>query len=133
MLPSLFILETVCLIHKLYKTEIVPESTHGTRREYYIPLPIPSTSVIKNSFIYNGKKMFNLLPVLIRIINCGKTFRREGDCLLREPIMTPKNFYVISLPKLVFVSFTLCMIVSILCVIYLELYGILVHFCVCVL
>lgn len=81
-LPSLFILETVCLIQKLYKTEIVPESMHGTRREYYIPLPIPSTSVIKNSLIYNGKKMFNLLPVFIRLISCGKTFRREVRGLL---------------------------------------------------
>lgn len=88
-LPCLYVLETVCMIHKKYKGEIISTSLHGTRQGLFIPLPIPTTTLVKDSFVYNGKKMFNHLPRTIRIISDERKFRRE----VRE-LLVARAYYV---------------------------------------
>ena len=73
-LTCLFILETVCIIKK--KTEF-RTTVYPTRRSHTFPLPIPTSSLSRNSFIYNGRKLFNSLPSYLRQIECNKRFKRQ--------------------------------------------------------
>ena len=66
-LPCLFILEMVCMIHKKYKINLAT-SPYITRNINTISLPIPTSTLTKKSFIYDGKKLFNPLPERIRTI-----------------------------------------------------------------
>lgn len=60
-LPALFILETVCLIHKNRNQFPQPNRIHATPHENSIPLPIPHFSLEGDSLIYKGIKIYNHL------------------------------------------------------------------------
>lgn len=81
-LPSLLILETVCLLHKKHKLDFRSESAYNTRQSHFISLPIPSSSRIRDSFVFNGRQLFNHLPLYIRKIYDGQRFKREVKGLL---------------------------------------------------
>lgn len=81
-LPSLFLLESSCLVYKKFQREIGSLSQYNTRQSYIAYLPIPTSSQTKNSVIYRSKKIFNQLPLRIRKINSYKKFRREVKALL---------------------------------------------------
>lgn len=65
-LICIFILETVCLIFKKYKNELLAVSVYNTRQIFQMNLPIPSSFQIKHSIIFLGKKLFNHLPLSLR-------------------------------------------------------------------
>lgn len=82
-LPSLFILETVSLIHKRYRHTLGQRSsTYATRQTYKLSLPIAKTSQVHDSFVFNGRQLFNHLPPDIREISEEKKFKRAVRKLL---------------------------------------------------
>ena len=81
-LASLFILETGCLIHSKYNADIAAHNPNNTRSSHIVPLPIPRSTLTKNSLIYSSLKIFNHLPSSIRKINCKNKFKRELKRLL---------------------------------------------------
>lgn len=81
-LPSIFILETTCLMHKKYSSIIHSANLNNTRSSFNINLPIPSSSLTQNSIFYRSKKMFNHLPQPLRKIVAHKLFRRVVKKLL---------------------------------------------------
>lgn len=82
-LASLFILETVCLVHEKFSSEIMKQPECPTRyNSFAARLPIPSTNLIKKSIMYNGRKMFNHLPGSVRQITGKKKFRKVVKSLL---------------------------------------------------
>ena len=93
-LPCIFILETVCLMHKKFNMEISDLTKNSTRRTHLISLPIPKSSLAKNSLIYNSKKLFNHLPQEVRQIKNIKQFRkRVKSLLLARAFYTVSEFY----------------------------------------
>lgn len=93
-LPCIFILETVCIMHKKFKsTAHVAATTITTRSKQVLKLPIPSTTLIKNSIIYNSRKIFNKLPLYLREIVCGKRFKKEvKEYLIGKAFYTVDEF-----------------------------------------
>ena len=89
-LISLFILETSSLIHKHVRGISGPMHQRDTRRVRDLRLPIPVSTLTKNSFIYNGRKIFNHLPASIKEITDLKTFKKSLKGLLME-----KTYYTI--------------------------------------
>lgn len=84
-LPSIFILETVCLMHKKHRHNIVGDrggSGRDTRRSFCIDLPIPHSALIKRSVLYNSKKLFNHLPLDIRCLASAVVFKIKVKTLL---------------------------------------------------
>lgn len=76
-LPCLFILETSCLIHKNKTLFPCRQQAHITRQINDIPLPHPRNNLIRDSFIYNGIKIYNHLSADIRNIENIKVFRKR--------------------------------------------------------
>jgi len=74
-LTSLFILETSTLIFKNRCRLQAPSPFYNTRQNLNLPLPIPKTTLVKKSLIYEGRKMYNHLPSGLKSINTVKTFR----------------------------------------------------------
>ena len=87
-LPCIFLLETVCMIHKQFSSDIWTSSVVATRSSHTLNLPIPSSTLVKNSIVYTSKKKFNHLPLSLRQIRSGTKFRRKIKQLL-----LPKAFY----------------------------------------
>lgn len=81
-LPCIFILETACLVQKKYKQNIAAQPERHTRSSHLIALPIPSYTQTKKSLIYDGKRIFNHLPLSLRLINDERFFRRSLKALL---------------------------------------------------
>ena len=74
-LSSLFILETATLVHKnIGSMERLPR-LHDTRGADNLPLPIPTSTLIKKSLIYESKKMYNHLPADIKSLHVLRSFR----------------------------------------------------------
>lgn len=73
-LTSLFILETAGLIFTKFGGKR-HDSGYATRQVGHIPLPIPHTSMAKNSIFYDSKKIFNKLPLEIKSISSLKQFK----------------------------------------------------------
>ena len=67
---------------------VTPLSEHNTRSSHNIPLPIPSTTLIKNSIIHNSKKVFNHLPVYLKTMTNQLKFRKE-----LKKILLKKGYY----------------------------------------
>lgn len=68
---GLFVLETVCLIHRRHPAEIIvshSQNFYGTRQNQNlnIRLPIPKLTLTKNSLIYESLKMYNHLSIDLR-------------------------------------------------------------------
>ena len=92
-LTSLFILETACLVKKKY--EVVSNQTeYNTRLSHFIQLPLPNFTLTKNSIIFNGKKIFNHLPLGLRQRQCDKSFRRSlKELLIVRPYYDLEEFF----------------------------------------
>ena len=75
-LPALFILETACLIHKNKHHFPRHQRLHVTRQANDIPLTVPHSTLVKNSFIYRGVKIYNHIDLQIRNVQCLKLFRK---------------------------------------------------------
>lgn len=89
-LTCIYILETACLVKKKFQTDIHNISTHFTRQTGQLSLPIPSSTLTKNSIIYNSKKIFNHLPTTLRVIDNIKRFRSE-----LKKILVGKAYYTL--------------------------------------
>ena len=81
-LPCLFILESVCLIHKKYRNNLEPIHTYNTRNRLNLRLPIPVTTQLKNSIIFNSRKLFNHLPTDFKSITNIRLFKQRVKSLL---------------------------------------------------
>lgn len=74
-LPCLFILETVLLIYKRYRNS--PHTHHyPLRSSNNLPLPIPTSTLTKNSLMYEGLKLYNHFPCAIRKAGSPRLFKR---------------------------------------------------------
>ena len=69
-LCCVFILESVCIVFKKYSGELDGQGQYSARRQRVLHLPISHSTLIKNSFVYNAKKMFNNLPLEMRSLTC---------------------------------------------------------------
>lgn len=82
---ALFVLETVCIVKKHISKFEITSSIHNTRQSTRndLKLPIPSSTLVKDSFVYNGVKMYNHLPNHFKEshINIG-SFKRSVKKLL---------------------------------------------------
>lgn len=83
-LPSLFILETVCMIYKHKNTLPVPDHSYNTRQSRDLNLPIPSSALVRNSIIYESRKLFNHLPIHLKSRPTLKIFKSCVKKLLVE-------------------------------------------------
>lgn len=91
-LPSLFVLESVCIIHKKYKRTITTdEQLYNTRQIYNVGLPIPHSSLVRRSIVFNSRQLFNHLPLAMKQIENEKRFRSQ----VKELLIT-KAYYEIS-------------------------------------
>ena len=80
--PGLFIMETVCLMHKKHYSTIFSTDIRRTRHSCLIRLPIPHSTLIKKSIIYDSRKIFNHLPLNIRQIRNYNKFRSSTKKML---------------------------------------------------
>lgn len=90
-LSCLFILETVCLIHKKQNMVGTQEHAHYKTRQVTdnkLQLPVPKTNQTKYSVIYESKKLYNHIPFEIRKEKSYKRFRT----LVKEALTT-KAYY----------------------------------------
>lgn len=93
-LACIFILESVCLTHDKYHNEIVAAGAYATRSSHIAALPIPSTTFVKKSIIYNSKKLFNHLPLSARKIGNRGQFRRVvGKILVARAYYSVAEFF----------------------------------------
>lgn len=81
-LACIFILESVCLTHDKFHNEILAAGAYATRSSHIAPLPIPLTTLVKKSVIYNSKKLFNHLPSNVRKICNKEQFRGKVKRIL---------------------------------------------------
>lgn len=79
---SIFIRETVVLIHKNKMNQSIPTSNYATRQVGNVTLPIPRSTLVKDSIVYNGQKMYNHLPYDIKNMNSIKNFKNAVKKLL---------------------------------------------------
>lgn len=79
---SIYILETACLIHKHRRNTNTTPSHYITRQSNNITLPIPRSTLVKDSIIYNGNKLYNHLPNNVKDINSNIDFRKAVKGLL---------------------------------------------------
>lgn len=92
-LVCLFILETVCLMHKKYKG-VSNAHSYLTRNYNRVPLPIPKYSLTQNSLIYRSVKMYNKLPSFFRDRDY-KNFRENVRLLLIDKAYYELEEYLI--------------------------------------
>lgn len=94
-LACIFILETVCLIHKkklnTLHTDPLPEYNTRQALNLILPLPIPRSTLTKHSVIYESKKIYNHVPLSFRSMTQLKTFRKA-----MKDILTQKAYYNLS-------------------------------------
>lgn len=76
-LPSLFIFETACLMHRKHHDSIYSHAPSVTRSCYMVRLPVPSSALVWNSVLYLSGKIFNSIPVDIRGISNFNVFKRQ--------------------------------------------------------
>lgn len=87
-LPCLYVLESVCLIHKNHATFNANSKTYITRQLLNLPLPIPHSTLVLKSIIYNGVKAYNKLPNSLKKVTSHSMFRKKVKDLLAD-----KAFY----------------------------------------
>lgn len=80
-LTCIFILETVCLIFEKFRN-VVYAPSYNFRNQEIIPLPIPRSSLTKQSLIYDSIKIFNKLPSDCKRLHNIQTFRIAVKALL---------------------------------------------------
>lgn len=94
-LPSLFVLETACLVHKNKNKFPPPLRTHASRREYNIPLPIPHSSLVRDSLIYKGIRIYNHIDDNLKSMIDMREFRRVlGGVLLEKALYRVDEFFL---------------------------------------
>lgn len=93
-LTCLFILETVCLIHK-NKSNIIPlPRQYDTRRKNNLLLPIPHSTLIKHSIIYESPKIYNHLSDNLKAIKSLALFKKTvKDLLIDKAYYDLQEFY----------------------------------------
>lgn len=97
-LSCIFILETVCLVHKKIINSVNSDSLpkHNTRLKLSLalPLPIPRSTLTKQSVIYESKKIYNHIPLSVRSITNLKTFREAvKGILIQKAYYNIREFY----------------------------------------
>lgn len=96
-LISIFILESVCLIYKKYSTTSQQHTAHYVTRQITdgkLALPIPKSALMKDSIIYESKKMFNHIPTAIRNAESYEKFRKKvSEALLLKAYYNLEEFY----------------------------------------
>ena len=80
-LYSLFLLKTVCLIHK-NRNNFGNENPYNTRQSNKLPLPIPTLTLTKKSIIYESLKLYNHLPDDLKKSNSLRAFKMNVHGLL---------------------------------------------------
>lgn len=91
---SIFIHETVCIIHKNKNVFDSPNNHYNTRQVDNIQLPIPTSSLTKNSIIYGSRKIYNHLPVTLKNVSSLKLFRKAvKDWLIDRPYYNLQEYY----------------------------------------
>ena len=95
-LVSLFILETVCLIHKKYQG-VSNTHSYSTRNYNRVPLPIPRYSLTQNSLVYRSIKMYNKLPSVFRDCNYQDFKEKVKLLLISKAYYTLDEFFSDSL------------------------------------
>lgn len=91
---AIFIHETVCLFHKKRNKFDFANNRRNTRQASNICLPLPSSSLIKKSLIYNGKKVYNHLPITLKNIYSGNQFRNAvKKFLIDKPYYNLQEYY----------------------------------------
>lgn len=92
-LYSLFILESSVLVHRKYKNHSFDDRAYNLRNTN-IPLPIPKTSLTRNSIIYEGIKIYNHLPQGLRTIKEERQFKKGlKRLLLARPYYCISEFF----------------------------------------
>lgn len=93
-LTSLFILETSSLIFK-YRAELRGTGPlRATRQALLLPLPIPRSTLVRRSVIFEGRNTFNHLPSSLRTLNSLEVFRRSlKSLLISKAYYTMDEFY----------------------------------------
>lgn len=76
-LTCLYILETACLIFTNRDKYTIQSSGYMTRQHGDLRPPIPSSSLIKRSIIYQGVKIYNHLPNDLRLSATPRIFRNR--------------------------------------------------------
>lgn len=97
-LACIFILETVCLIHKkklnTLHTDPLPEYNTRQALNSILPLPIPRSTLTKHSVIYESKKIYNHVPLSFRSMTQLKTFRKAmKDILIQKAYYNLSEYY----------------------------------------
>lgn len=77
----IFILETVCLLHKKYKY-YQNSAQYNTRQNSNIPLPIPRSALTKKSLIFDSIKIYNHIPMAFRQVSNDRIFKKSVKKLL---------------------------------------------------
>lgn len=81
-LPSLYVLESVLLVYKHGHLYPLQGHLRETRQASNIRLPVPRLELVKSSFWYLAKRMYNHLPTGVRDTPSLKIFRRRVKELL---------------------------------------------------
>lgn len=81
-LYSLFILETVTLVYKNRHRFMSHNATYSTRNASNLMLPIPHSTLVKRSVVYESIKIYNHLPRNLTSSPSLRYFRREVKRLL---------------------------------------------------
>ena len=104
---SIFILETVCLVKKKVGNRVFP---YPLRNTHSVTLPIPTSSLTRDSIFYNGRKLLNSLPITIRQIQNFQTFKREvRKRLVAKAYYSVDEFFADNFRKFYFVlSYLFC-------------------------
>ena len=94
--PCLFILETVCLMHKKYFGLETRDNIYNTRLNVNsnINLPIPKSTLTKQSIFYESKKMYNHLNNDLKSTENYRLFRRGvKNILLQRAYYSLEEYY----------------------------------------
>ena len=91
---AIFILETVCLFHKRRNQFNFANNRRNTCQANNFCVSLPSTSLIKKSLIYNGKKLYNRLPLALKYIVPDIQFRNVvKNFLIDKPYYNLQQYY----------------------------------------
>lgn len=94
-LTCIFILLTVDMVHKKYRGSDINNGTRTTRfNSNNLSLCIPRSTLTKNSIIYEGKKIYNHLPLEIKCLDKSVLFARKvKQLLLLKAYYSLEEFY----------------------------------------
>ena len=68
----------------------MPHIVNNTRQRGCLPTPIPHSALVRNSIIYNSRKIYNHLPRELRESGCFKMFKNK-----LKGILLSKSYYIV--------------------------------------